>query len=145
MTVHLSQEDGREWVLRAVVRRQGQPQFRAALIDAYDARCAITGCALLVILEAAHITPYLGPETNSVSNGLLLRADIHTLWDLALIAIDPTTMLLAVSLEVNDVAYLALIGTLVYQPLKASSRPSMAALRQQWSMFHESARSSSVA
>lgn len=133
-----NQEDGRERVLRSLVRRQGQPQFRAGLIGAYDARCAITRCPLLVILEAAHITPYLGPGTNLVSNGLLLRADIHTLWDRALIAINPTTMLLAVSPEVRDDTYQSLFGTPVYQPVTVSSRPSMAALQQQWSIFYSS-------
>jgi hypothetical protein len=54
------QADGRERVLRGVVRRQGQPRFRAALIAAYEGRCAITHCPVLVILEAAHVTPYLG-------------------------------------------------------------------------------------
>lgn len=33
------------------------------------------------VLEAAHVTPYLGPETNDITNGLLLRADLHTLLD----------------------------------------------------------------
>lgn len=131
------QKDARERVLREVVRRQGQPQFRAKLIAAYGGRCAITRCPLLVILEAAHITPYLGPETNLVSNGLLLRADLHTLWDLALIAIDPKTMLLAVRPEVNDAAYQAFLGTSVFQPLEMASGASIAALEQQWSIFHE--------
>lgn len=133
-----SEEDGRERVLRALVRRQGQPQFRAGLIGAYDARCAITGCPLLVILETAHITPYLGAQTNLLSNGLLLRADIHTLWDRALIAINPVTMLLAVSPKVTDTTYQSLFGTPLYQPLQLSFRPSMAALRQQWSVFYAS-------
>src|ERR1700722_13744752 len=41
------------------------------------------------VLEAAHITPYMGASTNSLLNGLLLRADIHTLFNLGLISIDP--------------------------------------------------------
>ena len=131
----LGKKDGRERVLREVVRRQGQPQFRAKLIAAYGGRCAITSCSLLVILEAAHITPYLGPETNHVSNGLLLRADLHTLWDLGLVAINPKTMLLAFSSEVNDADYQALAGTPAHLPLHEASRPSIAALQEQWSIF----------
>ena len=60
-------------------------KFRDALIGAYAGRCAITGCSVLDILEAAHITPYLGPDTNHVTNGLLLRADLHTLFDTCLL------------------------------------------------------------
>ena len=69
----------RERVLRAICIRRGQPVFRAALLDAYDSRCVITGCDVSDVLEAAHISLYGGPSTDRISNGLLLRADIHTL------------------------------------------------------------------
>ena len=74
--------DGRKKVLQEVVRRQGQPKFRKALLAAYGKKCAVTGCDVESVLEAAHIAPYLGKESNAVQNGLLLRADIHTLFDL---------------------------------------------------------------
>jgi hypothetical protein len=73
------QDDARARVLREVVQRRGQQKFRKALIAAYGGRCAISGCPVTPLLEAAHITPYLGPDTNSITNGLLLRADLHTL------------------------------------------------------------------
>jgi hypothetical protein len=128
-------EDARERVLRAVVRRQGQPKFRASLIAAYEGRCAITSCRILVILEAAHVTPYLGPHTNSVGNGLLLRADIHTLWDLGLIAIHPQSMTVAVSPHLHDRGYRALHGGQVFQPIEIVLRVSPLALAQQWAIF----------
>ncbi|WP_169719739.1 HNH endonuclease, partial [Novosphingobium acidiphilum] len=56
-------------------------------MKAYDGKCAVTSCAIEPLLEAAHIHPYLGPKTNHVTNGMLLRADIHTLFDLGLLAI----------------------------------------------------------
>lgn len=65
------------------------------------------------LLEAAHITPYLGPDTNSITNGLLLRADLHTLWDLGLIAVNPSTRMVWVSPSVNDPTYQALSGTIL--------------------------------
>jgi hypothetical protein len=129
------QEDARERVLRGVVRRQGQPKFRADLIAAYEGRCAITHCRILVILEAAHVTPYLGPQTNSISNGLLLRADIHTLWDLGLIAIDPNLMTVSVSPSLHDAGYQAISGVNVFQPIEMASRLSYPALKQQWMVF----------
>jgi hypothetical protein len=128
-------EDARERVLRNVVRRQGQQKFRANLIAAYEGRCAITDCSILVILEAAHVTPYLGPQTNAVTNGLLLRADIHTLWDLTLIAIDPSSMNVSVSPRLRDPSYQALDGVAVLQPIEVSSRVSHSALAQQWTAF----------
>ena len=81
-------EDGRKKIKKMVALRQGQPAFRAALMDAYESRCAITGCTIKDVLEAAHISPYLGDHTNHVTNGLLLRADIHTLFDRGLIKVD---------------------------------------------------------
>ena len=80
-------KDERDRTLREIVQRRGQPKFRYDLIAAYGGKCAVTGCDVLQALEAAHISPYLGEQSNHVSNGLLLRADIHTLFDLNLFAI----------------------------------------------------------
>jgi HNH endonuclease len=83
-----SEHDARERVLRAVAMRRGQQGFRTSLIDAYAGQCAITGCSIVDILEAAHVRGYLGEYTNRVDNGLLLRTDLHTLFDLHRIWID---------------------------------------------------------
>lgn len=130
------QEDARARVLREVVRRRGQQKFRKALIGAYDGRCAITGCSVIPLLEAAHITPYMGPETNAITNGLLLRADLHTLWDLGLIAVEPRTRTVWVSPEVSDPTYQGLSGASLMLPLDLAQWPSIAALEQQWSLAH---------
>jgi hypothetical protein len=84
--------DARLSIVRSVVQRQGQGDFRRALLHAYGGRCTISGCSIEAVLEAAHIIPYRGPETNHVQNGLLLRADLHTLFDLDLLWIDPDTL-----------------------------------------------------
>jgi hypothetical protein len=69
----------------AIKTRRGQPAFRQALLTEYKGTCCITGCKIEAVLEAAHIIPH-GDETNySVYNGLLLRADVHTLFDLGLL------------------------------------------------------------
>jgi predicted restriction endonuclease len=130
----IGQDDGRERVLRDVVQRRGQPKFRNSLIKAYKGRCAITNCSILSILEAAHITPYLGPTTNAVSNGLLLRADIHTLWDLALIAVEPAHQTIWVSPTIGDAEYRALAGKLLCEPSEPMNRPSLKALKEQWDL-----------
>jgi putative restriction endonuclease len=75
--------------LKSVVQRQGQPKFREQLLDVYEGRCAVTSCDLTDVLEAAHVVPFRGPHTNDVSNGIILRADIHILYDEGLLAIDP--------------------------------------------------------
>ena len=80
--------DARKKVIAEIVRRRGQPKFRRALLEAYAGKCAVSGCEVETVLEAAHIVAYAGDQTNKVSNGLLLRADIHTLFDLGHLKID---------------------------------------------------------
>ena len=128
-------EDGRRRVLREVYRRQGQQTFRRKLMKAYGARCAITGEKVEWVLEAAHITPYMGTKTNAVANGLLLRADIHTLFDLALIAIDPDERKIRVSTALAGTEYTKLQGKKLAEPKPALSRPSIAILRAHFSGF----------
>lgn len=92
--------DMRQRILAEVVRRQGQGKFRQTLMEAYAGRCAMTGCDAPEVLEAAHILPYRGPHSNSVRNGLLLRADLHTLFDLGLAHICPETWTVQITPEV---------------------------------------------
>jgi putative restriction endonuclease len=61
--------------------RIGQGAFRAIVTDAYKKRCAITGEKTLPVLEAAHIKPYSESGPNLTKNGLLLRSDMHILFD----------------------------------------------------------------
>jgi hypothetical protein len=68
--------------------RRGQPKFRADLIAAYGGKCAVTGTRITELLEAAHIVPHVQGVNYRVSNGMLLRADIHTLYDLHLLSVD---------------------------------------------------------
>jgi hypothetical protein len=84
--------DEREQIIRAIKLRRGQQKFRKKLLERYNNTCVITGCKIIDILEAAHIKPYRGKKDNHPSNGLLLRADIHTLFDLNLLGIDPETL-----------------------------------------------------
>ena len=71
-----------------VKRRIGQGGFRILVTDLYDRRCSITGEATLPVLQAAHILPVSKGGIHSPDNGLLLRSDIHTLFDLGYVSID---------------------------------------------------------
>lgn len=68
--------------------RLGQGAFRVLVTDAYDRRCAVTGERTLPVLEAAHIKPYSKNGPHAISNGLLLRSDLHTLFDSGYLTID---------------------------------------------------------
>lgn len=128
-------EDGREQVFRAIIRRQGQPAFRMALLSAYQGRCAVTNTRTVVVLEAAHIMPYRGAQTNSVQNGLLLRADIHTLFDIGLISIEPSRRLVRVSDRLKGSDYMSFEGKSVFSPRNRNDWPTKAALQYHFNRF----------
>jgi HNH endonuclease/Methylase-associated X1 len=123
-------EEERERVAREITIRRGQRGFRKKLLRAYDRRCAITGCTVEQALEAAHIVPYKGPGSNHPSNGLLLRADLHTLFDFGLIAIDPSTMTVLVSPSLEGTEYEPLAGLQLRRPTNSAFSPSVEALRR---------------
>lgn len=127
--------DTRDKVIREIVQRRGQPQFRAALMEAFGARCALTGCDAPEALEAAHIAPYLGVESNDTSNGLLLRADIHTLFDLKLVSVCPITRVWHTSSKLGATTYASLDGTPLQMPAGIQCPPSIQALSLHWGIF----------
>ena len=122
-------EDARNRVVASIVRRRGQAAFRKKLLEAYG-ECAITGCDQVEVLEAAHIHPYMGQQTHSVSNGLLLRADLHTLFDLYLIAIEPGTRLIRLAPALRQSDYAQYEGMPLNMPASPSAMASLKAL--QW-------------
>lgn len=61
--------------------RKGQSRFRKALHTLYGSRCAFTGTSEETVLEACHIISHARTGDNSLDNGLLLRSDIHILFD----------------------------------------------------------------
>ncbi len=52
-------------------------------------RCAVTGEKTLPVLEAAHIRPYASQGPHRVSNGILLRSDLHKLFDVGYVTVTP--------------------------------------------------------
>ena len=123
-------EDARKRVVANIVRRQGQPAFRKKLLAAYGKQCAITGCAQVEVLEAAHIHPYKGEHTHALSNGLLLRTDLHTLFDLYLIAIEPLTQRVRLAPALSQSDYVQYDGRPLATPTSPAAQVSVEAL--QW-------------
>ena len=69
--------------------RLGQGAFRVLVTEAYGRRCAITGENTLPVLEAAHIKPFSTDGPHELENGMLLRSDMHKLFDLGLLTVTP--------------------------------------------------------
>ena len=130
-----SANDERERAFRAIRVRRGQPNFRAALLGAYDKRCVITGCAVLDVLEAAHISPYRGPLTNHVSNGLLLRTDIHTLFDCGLLSIHPDTRKVVIADKLRSSSYGKIDGVAIRPPKNMADGPTKRNLQRHFATF----------
>jgi putative restriction endonuclease len=117
---------GAEYLMRG---RLGQGAFRVLVTDAYKRQCAITGERTLPVLEAAHIRPYAFQGPHRVSNGLLLRSDLHTLFDRGYLTVTPE-LRIEVSRHLkehweNGREYYAHHGKLLaVTPPNASDRPS---------------------
>jgi len=69
--------------------RLGQGSFRLAVTDAYGRACAVTGEHSLPVLDSAHIQSYASGGPHEVSNGILLRADLHRLYDKGYVTVTP--------------------------------------------------------
>lgn len=108
-------------------RRKGQGAFRVLVTDTYERQCAITREHTLPVLEAAHIQPVAEGGQHLVSNGLLLRSDVHTLFDRGYVTVTPD-LRFRVSPRLNDdwkngKIYYQLDGQPIYLPKDASCRP----------------------
>ncbi|HMF61028.1 MAG TPA: HNH endonuclease signature motif containing protein, partial [Vicinamibacterales bacterium] len=125
-----SAADERERAMRAICIRRGQPALRAALLAAYGGRCIVTDCDIEDVLEAAHISPYSGPSSDHVCNGLLLRADIHTLFDCGLLAFDPMTRQIVLAARLKESGYAYLAGQVLREPGDPVHQPSPLCLAQ---------------
>lgn len=113
--------------------RLGQGAFRVLVTNTYGRRCAITQERTLPALEAAHIRPYSEGGEHAASNGLLLRRDIHSLFDAGYVTVTPD-LRFEVSRRIkeefdNGRHYYALHGQPITTPTDPRSRPDIEALR----------------
>ena len=123
---------------RLVRPRLGQATFRIAVLDAYGRACAVTGEHSLPALEASHIRSYAQEGPHEICNGLLLRADLHRLFDTGYLTVTPE-LRLEVSHRLradyqNGRSYYPLHGTHVQVPSAASERPERMFL--EWHKAH---------
>ena len=117
-----------------VLPRLGQGAFRVLVADTYNRTCALSSSHILHILDAAHIRPYAQGGTHSPTNGLLLRQDIHTLFDRGYITVTPEYEIEVskrIKQEFNNGAdYYALQGQRINLPAIEQLRPAPEVL--QW-------------
>lgn len=129
----LEVEAQRHGTPRMVVPRLGQGAFRVEVMEAYGRACAITDEHSLPVLDAAHIRPYADEGPHTTSNGLLLRADIHRLFDKGYLTVG-TDLRIQVSPRLrqdyaNGKTYYPLHGQKARVPSCDADRPSAEYLR----------------
>jgi len=116
-----------------VTPRLGQGSFRLLVTDAYRYRCAMTSERTLPVLEAAHIRPFAKGGEHALSNGLLLRSDLHKLFDLGYVTVDPKEKKILVSDRIkaefeNGREYYKLRGEKLVLPENPLAIPSIESL-----------------
>ncbi len=109
--------------------RLGQNAFKARVLAAYSRRCSVTGDKIKPVLQAAHIRPLPAGGEHRLDNGLLLRSDVHTLFDKGYLGIDPKYRLL-VSRRLreefgNGEQFYARAGHAINLPAQRQDRPNV--------------------
>lgn len=114
---------------RLVTPRLGQGGFKAVVQEAYIRRCAVTRHQILPTLQAAHILPISEGGQHRIDNGILMRSDVHTMFDRGYIGIDEDFRLL-VSPRLrtefgNGKEFYSKEGQVISLPTENGNRPSV--------------------
>ena len=136
------QRDSRAFTSVQQAIRRGQAKFRNALLEAYGGRCACTSCGVKEALQAAHIIDYRGTKSNIVTNGILMRADLHLLFDNSLITIDPDTTSIVTSNRIASSEYGELSGKSLRLPENPVLAPNPRYLNAHFERFLQLERAS---
>lgn len=115
--------------------RPNQSMFRVMLLSSYERTCAVTGSDVVPALEAAHIRPYSYEKIDRIQNGLLLRADVHRLFDRGYIGVNTSHMETVVSAKLIGSEYEQFERQPLILPSNMEYQPSVEYLdehRKQW-------------
>lgn len=114
--------------LREEAVRLGQSTFRRRLLEVHGNQCCISGADAVQALEAAHIIPFSRRGSDSPNNGLLLRSDLHRLFDAGALAVDDQYCVVLAD-HLKPTSYREFEGKRLRLPRQRSERPSVEALR----------------
>jgi len=125
----VAEGDAPMWGTPALVqRRLGQGSFRVLVTETYQRSCAMTREKALPVLEAAHIRPVTKSGQHRLDNGILLRSDVHTLFDQGYLTIAPNHRIHVSRRLKKDFDdgehYYQLDGTQLWIPDRLEDRPN---------------------
>ena len=123
-----------DFAAEAIRARRGRTDLRRTLLEAYGRRCAATGPCVADVLEVACIAPFPAGGVHDAANAILLRSDVHTLWDLDLIGLQPGTMRIAVAPSLLETPHGRLAGRELLSRIDGT-RPSEDAIAERWASF----------
>lgn len=128
---NITTEEARRRILTSILERPNQARFRDGLMRTYRSRCTISECNCPDVLEAAHIVPVSDGGSDHLSNGLLLRADLHRLFDLKKLTIHPRKLKVVIAAELKGTLYEQYDGKQLLTPSKLAHTPN-----HQWLKKH---------
>jgi hypothetical protein len=131
----LAEEEADPLVAAMVRQRRAQGAFRDSLLEAYSRHCCVTNYDVEATLQGAHILAYSGRSSQVASNGLLLRADVHILFDRHLLSIEPESMRVRVAPAILTSAYSELDGRRVTPAVSDELAPDPSRLMVHWAVF----------
>lgn len=129
--IRQASDDELEKILVQINNRKNQNKFRKALLKLYDNRCAISSVSTDVVLEAAHILPHSITGINSSENGILLRSDLHGLFDNDLLLIHPIKLSIHIHPSLKHSYYSIYEGKELAKRID-NSKPSSQYLQEKW-------------
>jgi HNH endonuclease len=124
--------DGPLRAMAEVTLRPYQTQFREALRRRYGDACQITCCSVMAVVQACHLVPVSAKGTDESENGLLLKVDLHVLFDANLIAIHPDTLTVHIAPGLAQTEYAQYQGCALRV---GQAPPNRAALSERWAKF----------
>lgn len=131
-----SESSNVDWNRQLVARnvREGQTALRKQLLDIYNNKCCVSNTGPVNVLQAAHIEPHAEGRNDDLSNGLLLRSDLHDLFDDNLLGINPADFVVHVHPSLKDTLYVVYDGK-VLAPRPIEFPLNIAKLKNRWDSY----------
>lgn len=126
----------REEYKREVNQRKGQSEFKGKILKAYNNKCCVSGESCPELLEAAHLQQYLTKTSNHIQNGILLRIDLHRLFDSGLLFID-SNYIVHISTLIKSTTYQQFDGIAISLPANSNAYPSKESLELKRDNFRQ--------
>jgi hypothetical protein len=123
-----------DFAAETIRARRGRRALRIRLLRDFGPRCALTGTCVPDLLEVAYILPYPTVDTDAPETAILLRSDLHTLWDLNRIGIEPATRRVYLAKTLEGTTYEQLAGRTLATRLDGSA-VSRRVLKERWRLF----------